>query len=64
MPGIKVVAPTTPYDVKGLLIKSIRDNQPVIFIEHRMLYKNKGLVPKKIYEVNLVLVEKFAMEPM
>ena len=52
VPGIKVVAPTTPYDVKGLLIKSIRDNQPVIFIEHRMLYKNKGLVPKKIYEVN------------
>lgn len=49
IPGIRVVAPTTPYDVKGALITSIRDNNPVIFMEHRMLYKNKGGVPSELY---------------
>ena len=47
VPGIKVVAPTTPHDAKGILISSIRDNNPVIFIEHSMLYKNAGYVPSK-----------------
>lgn len=53
VPGLKVVMPTTPYDVKGLLIASIRDDNPVIFIEHRWLYFQKGLVPKESYEVPL-----------
>ena len=61
IPGIKVVAPTTPHDAKGCLISSIRDNNPVIFVEHRMLYSNKGFVPEKLYEVDFgkgrVLVE-------
>lgn len=51
VPGIKVIAPTTPHDAKGALITSIRDNNPVIFIEHRMLYNNAGYVPSKLYEV-------------
>src|SRR3989338_61745 len=51
IPGLKVVAPTTPYDAKGCLIEAIRDNNPVIFIEHRILHFQKGYVPKKLYTV-------------
>jgi pyruvate dehydrogenase E1 component beta subunit len=51
-PGIKVVAPSTPHDAKGCLISAIEDNNPTIFLEHRMLYQNKGQVPKDIYRVN------------
>ena len=61
VPGIKVVAPTTPHDAKGCLIASIRDNNPVIFLEHRMLYSNTGYVPSETYEVEFgkgrILVE-------
>jgi pyruvate/2-oxoglutarate/acetoin dehydrogenase E1 component len=53
VPGIKVVAPSTPYDVKGLLIASIRDNNPVIFMEHKLLYRTKGPVPEDFYSVPL-----------
>lgn len=51
VPGLKVVMPTTPYDAKGLLISSIEDNNPVIFIEHRWLYNISGEVPEGIYRV-------------
>jgi pyruvate/2-oxoglutarate/acetoin dehydrogenase E1 component len=51
IPGLKVAAPSTPYDAKGCLIESIRDNNPVIFIEHRMLYYQKGPVPSDPYAV-------------
>jgi pyruvate dehydrogenase E1 component beta subunit len=51
VPGLKVVAPTTPHDVKGCLIAAIRDNNPVVFVEHRMLYGFKGIVPEEAYEV-------------
>jgi len=51
VPGIKIVAPSTPYDVKGLLIASIRDNNPVIFMEHKLLYRSKGSVPESSYTV-------------
>lgn len=51
VPGIKVVAPTTPHDAKGCMIAAIRDNNPVVFVEHRMLYKFRGHVPKETYEV-------------
>ncbi len=44
-PGIKVVAPATPYDAKGLLVAAIRDNNPVCFLEHKMLYFTRGDVP-------------------
>ncbi len=52
VPGLKVISPTTPYDVKGALIKSINENELVIFVEHRMLYNLKGYVPKKKYEID------------
>lgn len=51
IPGLKIVAPSTPYDAKGCLIQAIRDNNPVIFIEHRLLYYQKGYVPKNQYAV-------------
>ncbi len=53
VPGIKVVAPSTPYDVKGLLISSIRDNNPVLFMEHKLLYRTKGPVPEDPYTIPL-----------
>jgi pyruvate dehydrogenase E1 component beta subunit len=53
VPGLKVVMPSTPYDVKGLLIQSIRDDNPVIFIEHKLLYKTKGEVPEEPYTIPL-----------
>ena len=51
VPGLKVVAPTTPHDAKGCMIAAIRDNNPVIFVEHRMLYGHRGVVPEESYEV-------------
>jgi pyruvate/2-oxoglutarate/acetoin dehydrogenase E1 component/TPP-dependent pyruvate/acetoin dehydrogenase alpha subunit len=48
-PGIYVVMPSTPYDAKGLLKTAIRDDNPVMFIEHKMLYKEKGPVPEDDY---------------
>ncbi|OGO28498.1 MAG: dehydrogenase [Chloroflexi bacterium RBG_16_52_11] len=48
-PGIYVVMPATPYDAKGLLKAAIRDDNPVMFIEHKMLYKEKGPVPEEDY---------------
>jgi len=46
IPGLKVVAPATPYDAKGLLKTAIRDNNPVVVLEGEMLYNNKGEVPE------------------
>jgi pyruvate dehydrogenase E1 component beta subunit len=53
IPGLKVVMPSTPYDVKGLLIASIRDNNPVIFVEHKLLYRSRGVVPEESYAIPL-----------
>ena len=49
IPGLKVVMPSTPYDVKGLIKSSIRDDDPIIFIEHKLLYNEKGSVPDEEY---------------
>jgi acetoin:2,6-dichlorophenolindophenol oxidoreductase subunit beta len=57
IPGLKVVMPSTPYDVKGLLIASIRDNNPVVFVEHKLLYKVKGPVPEESYTIPLGAAE-------
>jgi len=51
VPGLKVAAPTTPYDAKGCLIHAIRDNDPVIYVEHRILHFQKGPVPEAHYTV-------------
>jgi pyruvate/2-oxoglutarate/acetoin dehydrogenase E1 component len=51
VPGIKVVAPTTPYDAKGCLIAAIRDDNPVMYVEHRILHFQKGMVPEQSYAV-------------
>jgi 2-oxoisovalerate dehydrogenase E1 component beta subunit len=53
-PGLKVVAPATPYDAKGLIKSSIRDNDPVIFFEHKGLYRSiKEELPQEDYTVPL-----------
>jgi pyruvate/2-oxoglutarate/acetoin dehydrogenase E1 component len=52
-PGLKVVAPATPADAKGLLIAAIRDDDPVIFCEHKLLYDMKGPVPEGEYVIPL-----------
>lgn len=51
VPGLKVVAPITPYDVKGMLKTAIRDNNPVMFFEHKRSYQLKGEVPGGDYTV-------------
>ncbi|MBI2056326.1 MAG: alpha-ketoacid dehydrogenase subunit beta [Candidatus Sungbacteria bacterium] len=53
IPGLKVVMPVTPYDIKGILIAAIRDENPVIVLEHRQLYWVEGEVPAEPYEVPL-----------
>jgi pyruvate/2-oxoglutarate/acetoin dehydrogenase E1 component len=53
IPGLRVVAPSTPYDAKGILVESIRDNNPVIFVEHRMIHSQKSHVPEEDYTVPL-----------
>lgn len=53
VPGLKVVIPSTPYDAKGLLTASIRDGNPVVFIEHKMLYGTEGEVPEESYAIPL-----------
>jgi pyruvate/2-oxoglutarate/acetoin dehydrogenase E1 component len=53
IPGLKVVLPATPYDAKGLLKSALRDENPVIFIEHKLLYGTKGVVPEEEYTVPL-----------
>ena len=51
VPGLKVVAPSTPYDAKGCLIAAIRDDNPVLYVEHRLLHFQSGPVPEEAYTV-------------
>jgi pyruvate dehydrogenase E1 component beta subunit len=51
IPGLKVAVPATPYDAKGLLIASIRDDDPVMFFEHKVLYGTDGEVPEEPYTI-------------
>ncbi|MBN1219155.1 MAG: alpha-ketoacid dehydrogenase subunit beta [Anaerolineae bacterium] len=53
VPGLKVVMPATPYDVKGLLLAAIEDDNPVIFVENKLLYKTRGVVPEEYYTIPL-----------
>jgi pyruvate/2-oxoglutarate/acetoin dehydrogenase E1 component len=52
-PGLKIAFPSTPYDAKGLLKASIRDDNPVLFFEHKLLYREKGPVPENDYVIPL-----------
>lgn len=51
IPGLKVVMPSTPYDAKGLLISAVKDNNPVVYLEHRWLHNTHGPVPEEMYEI-------------
>ena len=51
VPGLKVAMPATPYDAKGLIVSAIRDDNPVVFLEHKMLYGVEGEVPADLYAV-------------
>src|ERR1041385_9017637 len=51
IPGLKVVLPSTPYDAKGLMKTAIRDDNPVVFFEDKMMYKLKGPVPAEDYTI-------------
>src|SRR5579863_4642188 len=51
IPGLKVILPSTPYDAKGLLKTAIRDDNPVIFFEDKMMYRLKGPVPEEEYTI-------------
>jgi pyruvate dehydrogenase E1 component beta subunit len=51
IPGLFVAAPSTPYDAKGLLIEAVKNDNPVIFVEHKRLYNTKGLVPEESYRI-------------
>ena len=51
LPGLKVVAPSTPYDAKGLLSASVREENPVVFVDDRWLYQQLGEVPEELYTV-------------
>lgn len=56
-PGLVIVSPTTPYEAKGLLMAAINNDNPVIFLEHKMLYNTKGEVPEEPYEIPLFEAE-------
>ncbi len=51
IPGIKIIAPATPYDAKGLLKSAIEDDNPILFLEHKLLYNIKGEIPEDDYRV-------------
>jgi len=51
IPGLKIVVPSTPYDAKGLLVASIEEDNPVIYIDDRWLYQHEGEVPEELYSV-------------
>jgi pyruvate dehydrogenase E1 component beta subunit len=53
IPGLKVVLPATPYDAKGLLKSAVRDDNPVVFFEDKMMYQLKGPVPREEYTIPL-----------
>lgn len=53
IPGLKVVMPATPYDMKGLTVSCLRDNNPTVLVIHKRMFGNKGKVPEEIYEVPL-----------
>jgi pyruvate dehydrogenase E1 component beta subunit len=57
IPGLKVVMPSNPYEAKGLLIQAIRDDDPVIFFENKVMYDDKGEVPDEAYTIPLGIAQ-------
>ncbi len=57
VPGLIIVAPASPYEAKGLLASAIRNNDPIVFLEHKLLYNQKGEVPEEPYEIPLFTAE-------
>jgi len=57
VPGLKIVMPSTPYDAKGLLLAAIADNNPIMFVENKLLYKRSGPVPMGAYVVPLGMAD-------
>src|ERR671932_209960 len=57
IPGLKVAVPSTPYDAKGLLKSAIRDDNPVVFFEDKLMYQLKGSVPEEEYTIPLGVAE-------
>src|SRR6185295_17061377 len=58
IPGLKVIVPATPYDAKGLMKSAIRDDNPVIILEDKMMYKTvKGMVPSEEYTIPIGLAD-------
>src|ERR1700730_15117392 len=57
VPGLKVILPATPYDAKGLLLSALRGSDPVLFLEHKGMYRMKGHVPEEAYEVPFGVAE-------
>ncbi len=53
IPGLVIVAPSTPYEAKGLLVGAIRNPNPVVYLEHKLLYNKKGEVPEELYDIEL-----------
>lgn len=53
VPGLKIVMPTTPYDAKGLLHSALSDGNPIVFLEHRRLLNQNGIVPEEMYSIPL-----------
>lgn len=53
IPGLKLVMPSTCYDAKGLMLGAIKDNNPVVIIDHRMNFRQKGMVPEEMYTIPL-----------
>jgi len=51
IPGLKVVIPSNPYDAKGLFVQAVRDDDPVVFFEHKMMYDDEGEVPDELYTI-------------
>src|SRR5882757_3021318 len=57
VPGLKIAMPSTPYDAKGLMKSAIRDENPVVFFEDKMMYKLKGPVPEEEYTIPLCMAD-------
>lgn len=64
IPGLRVVAPANPYHAKGLLLAALASEDPVLYVEHRLLYGSRGHVPEEIYRTPLGIVSTYGARPL